>query len=320
MSSLSFTPTYRWEQVPRGLVSFDATDIAVDADDRVYVLGRREARVYVYEASGASLDVWEDSLSADPHGLTFGPDGNLYCADRGDNAVRVFAPDGKLLTVVGPERSPSETGGTDYRRIPSTEWAAREPAFRSGPPYNGPTKVAVHPDGRVYVADGYGNSRIHRFDANHELEYSWGEPGGAVGQFRLPHSVCLTADDRLLVADRENSRIQLFKLDGTPIEAWDHVNRPLALAVDAGGNVYVGEGSTRTTPARLSVLDPSGSVLFRVEGHDDYSRQGAFNAIHGLAVDSQGDIYFCENNGTRCVMDGRPFDPSIPTLQKWRRN
>src|SRR5207247_1434063 len=99
-----------------------------------------------------------------------------------DHTVRKFTPEGKLLLTFGASGRASETGivGNDYRTI-----------RRGGPPFNRPTNVALAADGSVYVTDGYGNARVHKFAADGQLLFSWGEPGTGPGQFNLPHGIAL---------------------------------------------------------------------------------------------------------------------------------
>ena len=99
-------------------------------------------------------------------------------------------------------RSGAESGFYDGRTL--------ESIGRGGPPFNRPTNVAVAPSGELYVSDGYGNCKVHRFSAEGELIQSWGEPGKGPGQFNLPHGVAVAADGRVLGADRENHRIPVF--------------------------------------------------------------------------------------------------------------
>ena len=72
-----------------------------------------------------------------------------------------------------------------------------------------------------------------------KLVRSWGKPGNKPGEFYLPHDVCVTADSRVLVADRENDRIQVFTLEGKLIEEWTHLQRPTGISQDPQGNIYV---------------------------------------------------------------------------------
>src|SRR5438477_273239 len=83
----------------------------------------------------------------------------------------------------------------------------------------------VAPGGDLYVTDGYGNARVHRFSAEGRLLQSWGEPGAGPGQFNLPHGIAVLADGRVLVADRENDRIQLFDPEGKYLDQWTQVQR-----------------------------------------------------------------------------------------------
>ena len=81
---------------------------------------------------------------------------------------------------------------------------------QGGGPFNHPTNLALGPGGEMYVADGYGNCRVHKFSPEGELLHSWGEPGEGPGQFNLPHGVGVDRSGRVAVADRENDRVQFF--------------------------------------------------------------------------------------------------------------
>jgi sugar lactone lactonase YvrE len=110
-----------------------------------------------------------------------------------------------------------------------------------GAPFNRPTGVAIAPSGEIYIADGYGNARVHRFTAEGELISSWGEPGPGPSQFRLPHHLCVDKTNRVWVADRENSRVQIFREDGKFITQWTDLFRPTAVCIDKDDIVYVSE-------------------------------------------------------------------------------
>ena len=129
----------------------------------------------------------------------------------------------------------SETGvkDFDYRSITQV-----------GPPFNLPTNLALAPDGVMYVSDGYGNARVHKFSPEGEHLLSWGKPGSGPGEFNLPHGIKVDATGNVYVADRENSRIQIFSSEGEFQSEWTDVARPTELFLDTAGNVFRSEEHT----------------------------------------------------------------------------
>jgi DNA-binding beta-propeller fold protein YncE len=279
--------------------------------------------VFIYERDGRFVRSWgEDAFSERAHGITIGPDGSVFCVDDADHSVRKFTPDGTLRMTLGTRGRPSDTGydGAAYATI-----------ARAGPPFNRPTNLAVAPNGDLYVTDGYGNARVHRFAADGRLLASWGAPGGGPGEFRIPHGICILADSRVLVADRENDRIQVFDLDGAYLEEWRDIQRPTHLCVGPDGLIYVaelwwrkGQRSQRfgeiTTDryGRVSALNADGTVAARWGGSAP-GTPGGFTAPHGIAVDSHGDVYVAEVTHTFGVAPGVIAPGSAPTLQKLAR-
>jgi DNA-binding beta-propeller fold protein YncE len=312
-----------WEQLPAGWNHKDVAGVATDANDRVYLITRGEARVIVYERDGTFVTAWgESELTDRTHGITIGPDGTVYCVDDGGHFVKQFTADGKLLMTLGTPGAPSDTG---YTGTP-------ESVQRAAGPFHRPTNLAVAPNGELYVSDGYGNTRVHRFSAKGELLQSWGEPGSGPGQFYTPHGIWVLPDGRVLVADRENDRIQVFSPNGEYITQWLDVRRPTQIISRGDGIVYVselqwmpGQRSFRhgtfseRQPARVSVYDESGSLLSRLdELAGDPCADGSFCAPHSLAVDSHGDLYVGEVTFTFAVSRGNARE-DCHTFQKLAR-
>lgn len=309
-----------WEQLPSGYVHRDVAGVAVDGEDRVFLICRGDHPVIAYDQKGNFLRSWgEGQFTYRTHGITVAPDGTLFCTDDGNHTIRRFTPEGKLLMTLGTMNTPSDTGydGKDYMTI-----------TRPAGPFNRPTNIAVGPRGHLYVSDGYGNCRVHQFSPTGTLERSWGTPGKGPGEFFLPHGIAVHADGRVFVCDRENDRIQIFSPDGEYLTEWTDTQRPTHLVFDAEGRAYVSElwwhpgdisrrhGPTREAkPARLSVLDRDGRVLARW-GTPDATAPGSFAAPHGLAVDSRGDVYVSEVTWTFAVSRGRAPE-SCHTFQKF---
>jgi sugar lactone lactonase YvrE len=297
-----------WEQLPPGYAHRDVAGVAVDGEDHVFLICRGEHPVIVYDRDGHFVRTWgAGEFTYRTHGITVAPDGTVWCTDDGNHTVRRFTPEGKLLATLGTLNVPSDTGydGQDSMTI-------RRPAG----PFNRPTNLAVGPRGDLYISDGYGNCRVHRFSATGELKQSWGVPGTGPGQFYLPHGIAVAADGRVFVCDRENDRIQIFSPDGEYLAEWTDTQRPTHLVFDARGRAYVSElwwhvGQTsrrhgrieQARHGRVSVLDPAGRALARW-GTPDACAPGSFAAPHGLAVDSRGDVYVSEVTWTFAVSRG----------------
>src|SRR5262249_8024461 len=197
-----------------------------DSQDRVYVFARGPRPVLVFERDGTPVTSWGAGVFVRPHGLFVGPDDTVWCTDDHDHTVRAFTREGRLLRTLGTSRRPSDTGATsiDSRTI-----------RRAGPPFHYPPTLAVGPGGDLYVSDGYGNARVHRFAPDGRLLQSWGEPGSGPGQFHVPHGLAVDQDGTVYVADRENSRLQLFTAGGVYRGEWTDVARACPGVTDRPG-------------------------------------------------------------------------------------
>jgi sugar lactone lactonase YvrE len=247
--------------------------------------------------------------------------------------VRTFDGEGKALGTIGVPGAASPTG-VDFGIRDSRERTAS--ISRAAGPFNHPTALAIGAGGTLYITDGYGNARVHRFTRDGVLLDSWGEPGVGPGQFHIPHGIHVDGDGRVLVADRENERIQLFTADGRFVEEWSDVQRPTAIAQDAEGFIYVTElprpagyaswtrpASTAAASSRMSVLSRDGQVLDRIGAGEDPWKAGVLAAAHGLAIDSDGDVYVAEVRYSFGVLGaaetGEGASPHSHTFQKFAR-
>jgi DNA-binding beta-propeller fold protein YncE len=297
-----------WHQLPEGMTLHETPGVAVDADDRVYVLTRNTANpVLVFDREGTLLRTFGQGIFSErTHGITIGPDGMVYCTDDGMHTVTKFTPEGELLLTIG-------TPGK-----PAPRW--------SGEPFCRPTQAAVsRHTGHIYISDGYANARVHKFTPDGRHVLSWGEPGIDAGQFMIPHNIAIDAEDRLYVADREAHRVQVFDAEGAFLAMWNNVHRPCGLTVGPDGNIYIGElngvGLVQDCPGyghRVSVYRPDGVLLARYGDPEEGEEPGRFIAPHGIAVDSRGDVYVGEVSFT---IRGRTLDPprEMKSLSKLRR-
>ena len=303
------TGKYRYElvggdvRVPEGWFFFGACGLAIDSQDRVYLLSRTVHPLLVFDRDGNILTSWKDfeamttglchfrSTNGRAHGLFVGPDGSVYCTDDVNHTVSKFTPEGELLMVLGNKGHPSDTGYVQKSGIDSIK--------QGGPPFNRPTGIALSSSGDIYVSDGYGNARVHKFTPDGTLLFSWGEPGTAPGQFRVPHSVRVDKQERVWVCDRENSRIQIFSAQGEFISQWADIGgKPCDIFFGSDGILYVPIKSGHH-PHGVSIFTSDGKLLARWGSQgppDEIPDKGTalFITPHAIVVDSRGDIYLGE--------------------------
>lgn len=269
----------------------------------------------VLDASGNVLDSWGEGEFSAPHGVSIDSDGNLLLVDSG----------GSYLGDGGHVVEKRTRSGELLMRLGSRELT---PAAESGEPFNGPTDVLVHPrSGELFITDGYGNGRVHRYSPDGELMLSWGTTGTRPGEFNLPHGIELVDDDHVIVCDRENFRLQIFTLDGGFVDQW-HAHHPGAVRRH-GGLLYVAEIGpvpyrwlTPQLGCRVRVLTFDGREVGRFGAPIPGDGPGQFIAPHGLAIDSAGDVYVAEVSTTwlRFVGAEPAGDTEPPSLRKWRRS
>jgi len=138
-----------------------------------------------------------------------------------------------------------------------------------------------HPNGDIYVTDGYRNCRVHRFTPDGQLVKSWGTPGKADDQYHLPHSIAIDPAGKLYVADRANRRIKVLSPDGELLGMWTGMGGPNDITLGKDGIFYIAEQEYDDKPAYICLRDGKGNVITRLESRH----------IHGVGVDSRGDIY-----------------------------
>lgn len=247
-----------WGDLPAGLQLRDVSDVAVDSRDRVYAFQRSDPPVVIFEASGAYAGSWGAGIVSDAHGIFITPEDKVLLADRDAHQVLQFDAAGHLELALGERHRP-----------------------RLQAPFNHPADVATTREGDILVADGYGNSVIHRFSATGGLRQTWGGPGTQPGRFSTPHAVRAHPDGRILVADRENNRVQIFSADGQYLTEWGDFFHPMDIFIDARGRTYV----TDQIP-RLSMLDADGALVGRC--------RPVLRQPHGIWGDSRGDLYLAE--------------------------
>jgi len=245
-------------RMPSDLLPARVSQVAVESSGRVHVLRRGEPPVIVYEPDGTFVRSYGAGEIFDSHGISIDAWDRVWVADRDAHQIIVFDLSGQRLLRIGDRHQP--------------KWEA---------PFNHPTRAAVAPDGAVFVADGYGNARIHEFSPEGDWRSSFGEIGAGPRQFMTPHSVIVDRERRLLVCDRENDRVQGFTRDGLWLADWKSLCRPMDLCEREDGVVLV----TDQVPS-VTAFAPDGARIDRA--------RPSLNAAHGIALGRTGEIYLAE--------------------------
>lgn len=255
-------PTYRQIPdaftLPGGITFGGISGLGVDSKDNVFVLQRSKPYVLVLDKEGKFVRSWNGDFKT-PHGLRVDKDDNVWIADMANHLVQKFTPEGKLLLSLG----------------------MKDKAALGDAHFNKPADVSVGPDGDIFVADGYGNSRIAKFAAGGMFLKDWGKRGKADGEFNIPHAVFWDPAGKLYVGDRENARVQIFDRNGKHEATWKDTGHPYGLYRHAD-KTYLADGRS----GDLRILDKDGKLLTKWK-----SNEGTKDVPHWLCVDSRGVIY-----------------------------
>lgn len=213
----------------------EASGVAVNSKGHILLFQRVEPMLAEYDAHGRFLRSLGEGLFTHPHGLRVDRDDNIWTTDDENHTVLKLSPEGRVLLVLGRRNMGAEA-----------DWL-----------FNQPTDVAFGRNGEIYVADGYGNSRVVKFDRAGKFIKAWGSYGTGPGEFNLPHSIVVDARGRVYVGDRENQRIQIFNDQGKFIAQWTGVGYPYGLIITPDQHVWMVDGGYD----RIIELDQNGRIL-----------------------------------------------------------
>jgi len=258
----------------------------------------------VRDASGRVIEEWRQWYGRFkvPHKVTmnpYDPEKHIWFIDRGTQQIFEFSHDGKRLVMALGEQG---VAGNDERH------------------FDQPTDIAFLPDGTFFVSDGYGNSRVVKFDKDGRFLMTWGTRGDGPGQFNLPHCVAVDARRRVYVADRSNHRIQVFDENGRFLDEWPDIPQPHHMMITEDQHMWVSDG----TASRLLEYDLSGKLLtyWGTQG----TGAGALNQPHSFGVDSAGTLYIANGlnhrvdkfvpkpGGDAARLVGQPFGRKSPPV------
>ncbi len=281
-------PEIRYESVanpltlPQHLYLGEAAGVAVNSKGHIFVYSRGgHTQLLEFDAHGNYMRTIGDDLYGFvfAHSVRVDKDDNLWCVDEGSNMVIKFSPEGRVLMVFGRKPEAVEHQAAGEPLPPQPEWM-----------FDRPTDVTWDATGNIFVSDGYGNSRVVKYDKDGNWVKAWGRRGTAPGEFHTPHSIVADARGNVYVGDRENSRIQVFDADGNFLKQWTNVGAPWALCITPGPHQVL--YSSDSAVGRIYKLDLSGNILgaFGKPG----KQLGQFGWVHEMACPSENLLYVSE--------------------------
>ncbi|MEZ4660960.1 MAG: peptidyl-alpha-hydroxyglycine alpha-amidating lyase family protein [Caldilineaceae bacterium] len=258
-----------WGKLPSGWEWGWIPAIACDSKDNVYVYSRSAHPLVIFDRDGNFLDSWGEDVLEDAHGIFIDAEDNVYCTERETHCVRKFNARGELVMTIG---TPHQQGAND------------------GDPFRLPTDLAIASNGDLFISDGYGNARVHKYTADGQHILSWGVWGTGPGQFELSHCVRIK-NDEVWICDRTNNRIQIFDLNGAFLSAWPGLMHPDTIYFDPNEDVvYIAE-----LDQQISIYTTDRQLLAQWGGGVKSNKPGEFTACpHGIWADSRGDLYVGE--------------------------
>lgn len=249
-----------WTRLPGGAELGPVASVAIDHKGLIHILRRGEPAFYTLDSPGNFIKSWGAGMFDWTHGLRVDHEGFIWATDGRGHTVMKFSPEGELLMTLG-KRGVGGDGPDTFDR---------------------PTDVAVAANGDFFVTDGYVNRRVVKFSREGKFIKTWGTPGDRPGEFNLPHAVVIDSRQRLIVADRENHRLQIFDTEGRFLQEWKHLGIPYGLFISTDDTLYVVDGIAD----KLHIANASdGSLRETIDGLEQ---------SHWVSVDRGGTIYVAE--------------------------
>jgi hypothetical protein len=297
-AEIPFDSVPNFFKMPAGLYMGEAVGVATSSKGHIYVLVRSgETRLFEFDQNGNFVK----EFGAGSYGFSFGhavrvdKDDNIWAVDEGTNIIQKFDPNGKLLMVLGKRPDPLDQlamapGGGQYAGTNRPYSFHRQ------------TDIAWDPQGNIFVPDGYGDSRIVKFDKNGKFIKAVGTRGNGPLQFSTPHAISVDNKGMVYVADRGNARIVVLDNDLNQKAVYDHVGNPWAVCISTEGpRQYLYSSNSfptgnnfdqAATTGEVYKMELDGTVIgrFGKAGHGFKE----FSSIHQMDCRNPDEMYVAE--------------------------
>ncbi|MDQ6611859.1 MAG: peptidyl-alpha-hydroxyglycine alpha-amidating lyase family protein [Gemmatimonadota bacterium] len=304
--------------LPIGFNFGEVMGVSLNSKKHLFVFSRTGERSTVHGASASQLFEFDATgkflreIGKDLYGFAFAHtvrvdrDDNIWATDEGTNMIIKFNPAGRVTMVLGRreeavEPAPPVAAGTQ----PRPGWGT----------FNRPADIAWDLNGNIFVADGYGNSRVVKIDKNGRWLKQWGSRGSEPGQFNILHTIASDARGNIYIGDRSNRRIQVFDPEGNAVRTFTidvpydkEPNVMIGAAPGSGGNPLAVSGApwaicitpgpnqflfvADAVPGRIYKTTLDGKVLGVLGEAGKLTKQ--FGWIHQIACPSEHELWVAE--------------------------
>jgi hypothetical protein len=282
-------------KLPPNLYLGEGIGVATNSKGHIFVYTRsQQTRLFEFDQRGAYVREIGEGLYGFlfAHAVRVDPQDNIWAVDEGSNMVIKFSPDGRVAMLLG-------------RRPESVEGLVESPAASAPPaqPYlfNRPTDVAWDAAGNIFVSDGYGNSRIVKYNKDGVFISSVGTKGAGQGELNLPHTIATDAKGNVYVGDRSNRRIQVFDNDLTFKAIYDQVGAPWAICITPGPHQYLYSSNSNPDNNNAEIAAVTGEI-YKMELDGTIvgkfgkagKKLGSFSTVHEIDCRNENELLVSE--------------------------
>ena len=298
---IPYDPVPNFLKLPPNLYFGESIGVATNSKGHVFVYDRgHETRLFEFDQNGTFVRLIGEGLYgfAFAHVVRVDSQDNIWAVDEGTNMVIKFNPQGRVEMLLG-------------RRPEAHQLESTPPPGTPAPPaqpyvFNRPTDVTWDAAGNIYVSDGYGNSRVVKYDKNGRFIKSMGVRGTEPSQFNTPHSIAADAKGNLYVADRGNRRIQVLDSDLILRAIYDQVGAPWAVCVTPGPHQYLYSSNSNPNNSAPEASAVTGEIYkMELDGTivGKFGKAGKlpgeFSTVHELDCRNENEITVAEITGWR---------------------
>jgi hypothetical protein len=281
---------------PANLYLGEGIGVATNSKGHLFVYTRSQrTRLFEFDPKGNYVREIGEGLYGFvfAHAVRVDSADNIWAVDEGSNMVIKFNPEGRVAMTLGRRPEP-----VDAVAGPPAPLPAANPGKYI---FDRPTDVGWDTAANIFVSDGYGNSRLVKYDKNGRYITSVGSKGSEPGQFNLPHTLAVDAKGNVYVGDRSNRRIQVFDNDLKFKTQYDNIGAPWEVCISPGPHQYLfssnsfpdGNDSTLSTvTGEIYKMELDGTIIgkFGKAG----KRLGEFSGLHEIDCRNPNELYISE--------------------------